>query len=397
MSADLNQLIDSQKNMPGFSLQQAFYNDPDIYRHDMERIFFTDWIYACHISQLAEIGDCETFDIDTESVIVCRDQQMNIQAFANVCRHRGSRICPSGSSKNKRLSCPYHAWSYDLDGKLLVARLMPDDFDKSAYGLKGLAVEVFCGFVFVNLSETPAPFDEVREKLNNALAPFEFENTRLAHYESHPIDANWKLAYENFFECYHCGPAHKEYAASHSLSLDQKRRDSYHEKLVERAEQAGISTERVDVSESISAELPQYYHHRSSLFEGFQTASEDGKPVAPLLGNIKAYDGGASDIAIGSLTFLVAYADHAVLYRFTPRSVDTTDAELFWFVHKDAKHADVDMPRMKWLWHVTTVADKKIIEDNQQGVNSRFYQPGPYSPMESSTAELIDWYLARIS
>ncbi|MGB1311100.1 MAG: aromatic ring-hydroxylating oxygenase subunit alpha, partial [Leucothrix sp.] len=139
MQTDLKQLINAQQKKPGFSLQQAFYTDPEIYRQDMESIFHADWIYVCHISQLAAPGDCETFDIDTESVIVCRDQQMEIQAFANVCRHRGSRICPSGSSKHKRLACPYHAWTYGLDGKLLVARLMPDDFDKSQYGLKKLA------------------------------------------------------------------------------------------------------------------------------------------------------------------------------------------------------------------------------------------------------------------
>jgi Rieske 2Fe-2S family protein len=363
----------------------------------MERIFYSDWIYACHTSQLAEPGDCETFDIDTESVIVSRDQQMNIQAFANVCRHRGSRICPNGSSKNKRLSCPYHAWTYGLDGKLLVARLMPDDFNKSDYGLKKITTEVFCGMVFVNLSESPESFEEVKERMQGALATFELENTRLAHYESHPIDANWKLTYENFFECYHCGPAHKEYAASHSLSLDVNRREGHRQKLIERADKAGISTERVEISEAHPSKKPQYYYHRSALYDGFQTASEDGKPVAPLLGSIKAYDGGASDIMLGTLTYLVVYADHAVLYRFSPRSVDQTDAEIFWFVRDDAEEADVDMERLKWLWHVTTVADKKIIEDNQQGVNSRFYEPGPYSPMEEPTMGFIEWYLARIS
>lgn len=397
MSNLLKRLVESQKKMPSFSLQQAFYKDPDIYRQDMDNIFFAEWVYACHTSQLPEVGDTETFDIDTESVIVCRDQQMNIQAFANVCRHRGSRICPNGSSKNKRLSCPYHAWTYGLDGELLVARLMPDDFSKADYGLNKLSVEVFCGFVFVNLSESPASFDEVKLKLAGVLAPFELENTRLAHYESHPIEANWKLTYENFFECYHCGPAHKEYAQSHSLSLDVKRRDRYHQQLSERAVAAGISTERVEIPHDLPATDPQYYHHRSALYEGFQTASEDGKPVAPLLGSIKAYDGGASDIMIGSLTYLVVYADHAVLYRFSPRSVDQTDAELFWFVRSDSDDSDIDLDRMKWLWHVTTLADKKIIEDNQQGVNSRFYQPGPYSPMEEPTKDMVEWYLERIS
>jgi Rieske 2Fe-2S family protein len=274
---------------------------------------------------------------------------------------------------------------------------MPDEFDKSDYGLQKIATEVFCGMVFVNLSDSPVSFNAVKEKLQGALAPFELENTRLAHYESHPIDANWKLTYENFFECYHCGPAHKEYAASHSLSLDVTRREGHHQDLVERAEKAGISTEHVEVSDSHQPESPQYYHHRQALYEGFQTGSEDGESVAPLLGSIKDYDGGASDIMIGTLTYLVVYADHAVLYRFCPRSVDQTDAELFWFVREDADQTDVDMERLKWLWHVTTIADKKIIEDNQQGVNSRFYEPGPYSPMEAPTKEFTEWYLARIS
>ena len=229
------------------------------------------------------------------------------------------------------------------------------------------------------------------------MATFDFENTRLAHYESHPIDANWKLTYENFFECYHCGPAHKEYAASHSLTQDVKRRENYQTALQARMAKAGAPQERVEVPDDYPAEFPQYYHHRQALYDGFQTGSEDGLPVAPLLGDLKDYDGGASDMMIGTLTYLVVYSDHAVLNRFTPRSVDETDAELFWFVRADASDDDVDLERMIWLWHVTTIADKKIIEDNQQGVNSRFYQPGPYSPMEDPTLGLVDWYLERIA
>ena len=114
----------------------------------MERIFFSDWIYVCHTSQLSEVGDTLTFDIDRESIVVCRDEQMQLRAFANVCRHRGSRICQSGPSQNgvsnnKRLVCPYHAWTYGLDGKILSTRLMPEGFDKSAYDLKQLALEIF--------------------------------------------------------------------------------------------------------------------------------------------------------------------------------------------------------------------------------------------------------------
>ena len=109
-------LIAAQRAKPGYSLQQAFYNDPEIYRYDMERVFFADWVFVCHTSQLAEPGDTQTFDMDKESVIVCRDESMQLRAFANVCRHRGARICAVGASKNKRLVCAYHAWSYGLNG-----------------------------------------------------------------------------------------------------------------------------------------------------------------------------------------------------------------------------------------------------------------------------------------
>ncbi len=392
----LADLIKTQRAQPGYSLQQPFYNDPAIYRYDMERVFFADWVFVCHASQLAEVGDTQTFDMDKESVIVCRDETMQIQAFANVCRHRGARICAAGASNNKRFVCPYHAWAYSLDGKLAAARMMPEGFDKATHGLKKIHVEEFCGFIFINMAVHPASFEGVKNRLSRSVEVFELDNLRLAHYESHPIEANWKLVYENYYQCYHCSPAHREYAASHSLSLDETRRAAHMEKLEKRATEAGISTETVTGFADWDHSQPQYYYHRYALYDGYETGSEDGKPVAPLLGQVKNWDGGASDLQLGNLTSLLIYADHVVLYRFTPRSVGLTDAELFWFVRGDAKDEDVDLERMSWLWNVTTIADKAIVERNQQGVSSRYYQPGPYSLMEPAVSGLVEWYLDRI-
>jgi phenylpropionate dioxygenase-like ring-hydroxylating dioxygenase large terminal subunit len=128
------------------------------------------------------------------------------------------------------------------------------------------------------------------------------------------------------------------------------------------------------------------------------TGSADGKSVAPLLGDIKDYDGGATDIQVGPVTFGLAYCDHVVLYRFTPLSVDSTDCDITWLVKGSAVEGqDYDTKQLTWLWDVTTVADQHIIERNQAGVNSRFYEPGPYSKMEDFTQKFVDWYVGTIS
>ena len=395
--ADIKSLVQRQK--PAHSLEQAFYIDPDIYNLDLEKIFFTDWLYVCHSSQIAQTGDCFTYDIANESIIVTRDEQMQINAFANVCRHRGSRICSSGKSNQTRLVCPYHAWTYSLSGELLSARQMPADFDKSISGLKELLVEVFCGFVFVSFSKNPPSFTELNQKLSQPLQVFDLEHTKVVHYESHPIQANWKLVFENFFECYHCGPAHKEFAASHSLALEDGRRSEHQRRLEQRASKAGIITkpEYLPQSDPHSKVQAPYFYDRYALYDGYLTGSGDGKPVAPLLGDVKEYDGGAGNLMFSNLTYLLVYADHVVLYRFTPHSVNSTDADLVWLVRSDAQSEDIDIERMRWLWNVTTVADKEIIERNQKGVLSRFYQPGPYAPMEIYTIDFIKWYLDIIT
>ena len=388
-----------ERQVPGYSLEQAFYVDPEIYTLDLEKIFLSDWLYICHMSQIPKTGDCFTYDIANESIMVVRDGQMQINAFANVCRHRGSRICEAGESNHKRFICPYHAWTYSLSGELLSARQMPADFDKSDSGLKKLQVETFCGFVFVSFSDNPVSFTELRQKLSRPLEIFDLENTKVAHYESHPIEANWKLVLENFYECYHCGPAHKEFAASHSLALEDGRRSEYQQQLEKRASQAGIMTkpESLPQSDPRSATQAPYFYDRYALFDGYLTGSEDGKPVAPLLGNIKEFDGGASNVMFSNLTFLLIYADHVVLYRFTPHSVNSTDADLVWLVRSDAEPEDIDIKRMSWLWNVTTIADQQIIERNQQGVLSNYYRPGPYAPMEIYTIDFIKWYLDIIT
>ena len=389
-------LIAGQRH--GYTLDQAFYADPEIYRRDIERVFMRNWLYVGHASQIPEAGDFFRFEIAEESVIVVRGKDREIRALVNVCRHRGSRVCWEARGRAKTFVCPYHGWAYDLDGRLRAARLMPDDFDKSQYGLRSIHLEVFHGFLFVNFEETPPDFDVVRRDIDDCLAPFAIEQTKVAASEVYRIEANWKLAVENYLECYHCAPAHPEFSRSHSIKFPRGQIAALQAGLAPRAEALGLKATVVDRSQSAErlAE-PLYYYDRYPLFEGYVTGSEDGKPLAPLLGEIADFDGGASNLQVGPVTYFLIYSDHVVVYRFTPRALQETDCEVVWLVREDAEaDKDYDVGRLTWLWHVTTEADKAIIEHNQQGVNSRFYAPGPYAPMEDFAVNYLDWYLATI-
>src|SRR5580698_5135947 len=144
----------------GYSLDREFYCDDAVFAADMEQVVSRKWIVAGHVDRVRNKGDYFLFKIGDESVIIVRSDASTINAFYNVCRHRGSLICTKPQGRVARLTCGYHAWSYGLDGTLLAARLMPADFSKQENGLNRCYVRVFHGFIFINLSaETPVDFD----------------------------------------------------------------------------------------------------------------------------------------------------------------------------------------------------------------------------------------------
>jgi Rieske 2Fe-2S family protein len=235
----------------------------------------------------------------------------------------------------------------------------------------------------------------VKEDLEKCLKPYGLDRAKIAHKINYPINANWKLAVENYCECYHCIPAHPEYSQAHARSIPDEDVADLREQVMEKSEQVGLTRDSVYKewlnSDGIGNDRA---FDRYPLFNGFVTGSRNGQPVAPLLGDIKGYDGGATDIQIGPVTFYLAYCDHVVVYHFKPLSIDKSECEITWLVHQDAEEGkDYDLDELIWLWDITTVADKRIIEDNQTGVKSRFYQPGPFTEMEGPQKDFIDWYL----
>jgi phenylpropionate dioxygenase-like ring-hydroxylating dioxygenase large terminal subunit len=168
--------------------------------------------------------------------------------------------------------------------------------------------------------------------------------------------------------------------------------------MTERTAALGIDIPRHDHWAPSASGEEAVHGFRYALYDGVATGSPDGAPVAPLMGRFKDYDGGVTSVHLGPASFLVGYPDHGVIYRFVARTARSCELEVIWLVRGDARDGiDYDCARLTWLWRVTSEADRQIVEQNQLGVNSRFYEPGPYAPMEENARRYIAWYLREIA
>ena len=380
------------------SLPRQFYTSETVYKMDIQHYWNHSWIWVGHINQIPNVGDFLLFDYGYESVIIARDKNNSVNAFLNVCRHRGSRVCIEKSGNTRVFVCPYHAWTYELNGSLRAAREMEDDFNTAEYSLKKVNLRIFHGLIFICVADNPPNIDEGLLQLEPLVEPFEFENLKIVHSANYPVAANWKLALENYMECYHCAPAHLEYSRSHSLKDPSSANIELKNCMLKKSMDVGLSGEELHINllESNNVEM-DFYFSRYPLFQGYKTGSKSGEKLAPLLGRLKDFDGGTSDIQIGILNNFLSYSDHVIGYRFIPRSLQITDIEVIWMVREDAEEGkDYNLEDLTWLWHCTSKDDERIIALNQKGVNSNHYVPGPLSNMEWGIKAFHAGYLKQL-
>ena len=197
-----------------FTLPARFYTDPAIYEAEKTAIFYKSWWCAGHKSQLPKPGSYITTEIHEQGVVVTRDQDGKLRAFYNVCQHRGHELV-KGAGEARIFTCPYHAWTYNLDGTLRTARLTKalPDFKACDFALKPVRVEEFCGFVFVNLDQDAISLKEQSGALEEEIRKYvpRIDDMVFAHRDDYVIKANWKVVVDNFLECYHCHPAHRDF------------------------------------------------------------------------------------------------------------------------------------------------------------------------------------------
>ncbi|MGZ5537475.1 MAG: aromatic ring-hydroxylating oxygenase subunit alpha [Chthoniobacterales bacterium] len=352
------------------TLPQRYFVSPEIFAEEQASIFSKQWICVGHQSQLAATGDYFVREVAGESVIVLRDQKQVVRAFYNVCRHRGTRLCENPTGHFSAIQCPYHAWTYTLDGRLIGAPHMDDvpGFDKSDYSLGAVSLALWEGFIFVNLAATPTPLEEVFAPLAGKFAHWNLPQLRSARRIAYDVRANWKLIFENYSECYHCPGVHP------MLS----------------------KVSPYDSAENDLCEGP-FLGGFMSITKG-ASLTMSGKACARPVGDMKGEDHArVFYYSIFPNMLLSLHPDYVMLHRLWPQSPGQTLIDCDWLFHPDAFARDDFHPEdAVEFWDVTNKQDWHVCELSQQGIASRAYRPGPYSPRESIPAAWDREYLRHV-
>lgn len=386
----LQRLLSRQQR--GFSLEQPFYTDNDIFEAEWKNIWQKYWLFAGTLAEIPKPGDYFLYQLHHDSIIIIRGNNGEVFAHYNTCRHRGSLICLEEKGRAVKLVCPYHQWVYDKDGTLQKARLMPDDFDTCDYHLHAVKVEVASGLIFISLADDPPDFAKVAEDYLPYLSPFKIADAKLAYQKRYTLRTNWKLIAENFRECYHCGPAHPEYC---SAVIGANMKESAAEVLAERREEwerSGLAVENIDFREDTF-----HFAVRYPLRPGVQSYSTDGTAVAIPMGDHNDYNAGVLGLVVYPNFWMDAVSDYIWTMRLTPVSASQTIIELAWLVDKNAVEGkDYTLEKLVEFWKITGEQDWKLCENNFKGVESSHYLPGPYAPVEADVVQFIEWYLKQM-
>jgi glycine betaine catabolism A len=399
--AEIEVLRSSYKR--GGPLECAFYVSADVFNADLERIWRRHWLYAGHACQIPKSGDWMTWAPGADQIVLVRGKDSAVRAFHNTCRHRGARICGGEHGHGRMLVCPYHAWTYELDGRLRTATEREFGVHQSELGLYPVALKDLGGLLFVALGDNPVPFDDGAAEIAAQMAHQGFGHAKLAKTIRYTVKANWKLIFENNRECYHCATAHPEYVAG---TYDVARFDEAHAAEVEGQTQAAAARFRAmglgEAAASSAMTGAWWRVTRAPLMESWRTQSLDGMPIAPLMGTMRAknmWSDGTLRCTVFPNFWQHASDDHAVATRLTPIDATTTQVDVSWFVHRDAVEGrDYTLERLLPFWQRTSEQDWAICEAQQMGVTSPAYRPGVYSKTrETNVQHFIDWYLGALA
>lgn len=393
---------------PGTSLPADLYNSKDAFDADLRWLMTSQWLLAGHVAQIPKAGDFFLFEIGGESLIVTRNREGEVRALFNVCRHRGSRVCLEKEGSKRIFTCPYHAWSYDLDGRLRGASSMSEDFDKSKNNLVPANVGVFQGLIFVNFATSDVPdFGAFAARFKPLLAGQGVAEAKIATRQSYPTQANWKLVVENFFECYHCRAAHPTYCSVHDdmkmiafgAGAGSGQGPIVEEYLQKLKAWEALASEKGYPTGMFADDMNSEHFqscNRLPIADGAMTESVDGKPVSKLMSDFGEFDGGQTGCVFTPLSTLLVNNDHAVLFYFVPEGPSSTRVETLWLVHPDAEQdKDYSCDEIVKVWNTTLLEDKTITENNQLGVKSQVYRPGMLSEMETRINEFGRWYMQQ--
>ena len=389
---------------PGHTLPQQLYVGQEAFDFDTRVMLPAVWLYACTVAHVKRPGDWFLFEIAHNSVIVVRGRDGVVRAFHNSCRHRGSRICTTQQGSAARLTCPYHMWTYGLDGRLLAARAMPEGFDKAEHALVPVACETIGGLLFVCLSDTPPPIERVKADIAAQIGPYDLERCKVAVQDDLIEDANWKLVMENNRECYHCDANHPKLIAC--LGTDGFGKGLPEDGDAQAASAATIAGEREEWKRlglyHDLIEFPDGWWHRVArlpLARGAVSQTIDGTVASrKLLAPFTEANTSSLSIWTQPNSWHHFCCDHVVTFSVMPLAPDKTLLRTSWLVHEDAvEGVDYDTESLTAVWRATNVQDAYLAAINHRGIAGDGYRQGPYSTEEKLIEYFRDFYTSRAS
>jgi glycine betaine catabolism A len=357
-------LADGAKSLP-----RKYFVSPDIFAREQSDILSKRWLLVGHQSQIPKPGDYFLAAIGGESVIVTRDQKSQVRGFYNVCRHRGTRLKEDACGHASAIQCPYHAWTYALDGRLIGAPHMDDvpGFDKADYSLHRVNLGLWDGFIFVNLEKNPEPLEKWFWPLKGKFSHWNMSILQPAKRIDYDVRANWKLMFENYSECYHCPGVHPQ-------------------------------LQKVSPYDSAENDLRE-----GPFLGGFmkinpgKSLTMSGNACASFVGEIENLQRVFYYSIFPNMLFSL-HPEYVMMHQLWPQSPERTLILCDWLFHPDAFAGKSFKPDDAIeFWDVTNKQDWHMCELSQQGIASRAYKPGPYSSRESIPAAWDDYYLRQIA
>lgn len=345
-------------------LPRAAYVDPAVFEWEQRNVF-SGWICVGHADDLDGVGTQRAVGTGANGVLLVNGDDGAIRAFANTCRHRGHELLACGETAKRRgIVCPYHSWSYRLDGRVRNAPGFSetDGFDPDEFGLAELRLVNWHGWLFTDPSGEDADFAEHVAGLEEVVGPYRPEDLTIVDRHSYELNTNWKVIAENYQECYHCSTIHPELSRISPPT----------------------SGENLDLAGS-------WMGGWMSIIEGAETMSLTGKSGGVAIQGLSEHELHTVMYLVGYPNLLVSlHPDYVMTHLMTPLAADRTHVECAWAFPKDvAAQPDFDPSYAVDFWDLTNRQDWAACESVQRGLSSPHARPGPLAPDEEGVYQFV--------
>ncbi|MEK4069914.1 aromatic ring-hydroxylating oxygenase subunit alpha [Peribacillus sp. FSL R5-0717] len=375
----MDQSILNDKGKVRSTLKGEFYTSPEVFELEKKNIFAKSWLFVGYEYEVAEPGQYITTKVEGENILIVRGKDRVLRAFLNVCRHRGATLCSDSSGKTGIIRCPYHSWSYGLDGSLLgvpkSSECREELINNDSYGLEEVHLQTWHGMIWLNFSENPMPveqqldtqiFDRFGEL--ETFGRYQIQNLRVAHRKEYDVKANWKIIVENFQECYHCSAIHPELTAA----LPEFK--------------TGIGTQN---AVGIGAEF-------NENLEAFSISGKGSRPM--LKGLLPEDDRIYYGMTIIPHVFINLTPDHVITHRIIPISTDRSIVICDWlFDPEEMAKPDFNPLDAVELFHRVNEQDFEACQWCQENMGSKAYRDGGILvPIEHHVSRFYNYVLESI-